>query len=380
MRHINYIEDEQHLIDVCQQYQQAKILAVDTEFVRTRTLYAQLGLVQLYDGQVLSLIDPVKIKNLTPFWQLMADANIEKVLHACSEDLEVFLTAGNCRPVNVIDSQIMMAFLGHGLSIGYAVMVAKYAGIEVDKSESRTNWLKRPLTEKQCQYAAADVQHLFDIYPQLLNDVKAAGWLDAVKQETALMIARKFTPIDETQLYKSFKLAWRLSPEQLYRLQQLAIWRYQKAQLKDKPLGFIVKEHTLLSLAQVNPKNVGVMGNIEGIELLDIRYQGKAMLSVLRRCEKAESREYPKKIERLDDLPGYKQYFKKVKNFVVNTAEIIDLPAECLASKKQINQFLSWYYQLNNEHTVSAIVDIMYGWRKEILGDKLVIFIKNDYS
>ena len=158
-----YVENAQQLHQICQSYSQAPVLAIDTEFVRTRTLYAKLGLIQINDGKTLALIDPVAITDLTPVWQLMENPNIEKVLHACSEDLEVFLTAGNCRPVNLIDSQIIMAFLGHGLSMGYAAMIAHYTDIELDKSESRTDWMKRPLTEKQLKYAQADVEHLFKI-------------------------------------------------------------------------------------------------------------------------------------------------------------------------------------------------------------------------
>ena len=89
-----YIEDAQQLIQVCQSYAQADVLAIDTEFVRTRTLYPKLGLIQINDGKTLALIDPVALADLTPFWQLLENPNIQKILHACSEDLEVFLTAG----------------------------------------------------------------------------------------------------------------------------------------------------------------------------------------------------------------------------------------------------------------------------------------------
>ena len=156
-----YVETSEQLHQVCQRYTQAPVLAIDTEFVRTRTLYPKLGLIQINDGKTLALIDPVALPDLSPFWQLLESPSIQKVLHACSEDLEVFLTAGNCRPVNLIDSQIIMSFLGHGLSMGYAAMIAHYTNIELDKSESRTDWMKRPLTTKQLNYAAADVEHLY---------------------------------------------------------------------------------------------------------------------------------------------------------------------------------------------------------------------------
>ena len=375
-----YVEDAQQLHLICQSYTQAELLAIDTEFVRTRTLYPKLGLIQINDGKTLALVDPVAIADLTPFWQLMENANIVKVLHACSEDLEVFLTAGNCRPVNLIDSQIIMAFLGHGLSLGYAAMIAHYTGIELDKSESRTDWMKRPLTEKQLKYAEADVEHLFNILPKLMADIEASGWLPAAKQESELMIERKFSAVDESQLYKNIKMAWRLNPVQLYRLQQLAIWRYQQAKQKDRPIGFIAKDHTLLALAQINPSSVGAMASIEGIELLDVRHKGKAMLMVLKRANDNVDAKLPEQIVRLDEYPGYKQNFKKVKSFISLVGTEANLLVENLASKKQINQFLSWHFKLNGTENNVHLVDIMQGWRKPLLGDKLLAFAENDFK
>jgi ribonuclease D len=375
-----YVEDSEQLHLVCQRYCQASVLAIDTEFVRTRTLYPKLGLIQINDGKTLALIDPVAVPDLSPFWQLLENPNVQKVLHACSEDLEVFLTAGNCQPLNLIDSQIIMSFLGHGISMGYAAMIAHYTGIELDKSESRADWMKRPLTQKQLSYAAADVEHLFDILPRLMADIEKSGWLAAVKEESDVMVERKFKAIDESQLYLNVKMAWRLNPPQLYRLQQLTIWRYQQAKLKDRPIGFIAKDHTLLALAQINPSNVGAMSSIEGVELLDIRHKGNAMLTVLKRVAEAQDIKLPEQITRLDEYPGYKQNFKKVKNYINELSTQTNLLTENLASKKQINQFLSWHFKLNDAENNPNMVDIIRGWRKPLLGDKLLAFVENDFQ
>jgi ribonuclease D len=375
-----YVEDSEQLHLVCQRYSQASVLAIDTEFVRTRTLYQKFGLIKIHDGKTLALIDPVALPDLSPFWQLLENPNVQKVLHACSEDLEVFLTAGNCQPLNLIDSQIIMSFLGHGISMGYAAMIAHYTGIELDKSESRADWMKRPLTQKQLSYAAADVEHLFDILPRLMADIEKSGWLAAVKEESEVMVERKFKAIDESQLYLNVKMAWRLNPPQLYRLQQLTIWRYQQAKLKDRPIGFIAKDHTLLALAQINPSNVGAMSSIEGVELLDIRHKGNAMLTVLKRVAEAQDIKLPKQITRLDEYPGYKQNFKKVKSYINELSTQTNLLTENLASKKQINQFLSWHFKLNDAENNPNMVDIMRGWRKPMLGDKLLAFVENDFQ
>ena len=378
--HYQLIEDQLSLNNLCEQLAKAKVLAIDTEFVRTRTLYAKLGLLQVCDGEQLALIDPLAIEDLSPFWQLLTNANITKVLHACSEELEVFLTAGNCQPVNLIDSQIMMSFLGHGLSLGYAAMVKHYTDIELDKSESRTDWTKRPLTEKQLAYASADVDHLFYLYPKLLAELTQAGFFDYAKLETQNMIDKKFTPVDESKMYLNIKMSWRLNPKQLNLLKHLATWRFQQAQKRDLPIGFVAKDHTLMALAQSNPTSLSAMLNLEGAEALDIRHKGKAMLAVLAKADSAEASDYPEKINRLDDYPAYKQIFKKVKAFLVQVSERNGLAIENIASKKQINQFLTWQFDLNGTGSSTNKVELLSSWRDELFGEDLIIFAKQGYK
>ncbi|GAA6205786.1 ribonuclease D [Thalassotalea sp. SU-HH00458] len=375
-----YIEDDESLVSLCHQLSQANVLTIDTEFVRTRTLYPRLGLLQVCDGKVVALIDPIAINDLSPFWALMTDANIEKVLHACSEDLEVFLTQANCRPNNLIDSQIMMSFLGHGLSIGYAAMVKHYLDIELDKSDSRTDWTKRPLTASQIEYAGADVEYLYQVYPLLKKELMQTPWLEAAQQETQLMIERKFTPIDDSQLYLNVKMSWRLNAKQLNTLKFLSQWRYQQAKKRDLPISFVAKDHTIIGVAQTLPKNVGVMANIEGVDVLDVRHKGKAMLAVLKQAEQVDETHYPEKIKRLDEYPGYKQTFKKIKSFIANIAKQHQQQVEVFASKKQINQFLSWHYQLNTDTTPADKIDVLRDWRLNIFGEKLLAEAKSNFS
>lgn len=378
------IEDFNSLQTLCQQYSNANVVAIDTEFVRTRTLYPKLGLLQIYDGITLALIDPIAIDDLSPFWQILTNERIVKVLHACTEDLEVFLTCANCKPVNLIDSQIVMSFLGHGLSMGYAAMVAHFTQIELDKSESRTDWTKRPLSLKQLEYASADVEHLFNIYPELIAQVEQAGWLNHAQQDTQSLIEKKFTAIDENQLYRQIKLAWRLNTKQLNTLKHLAKWRYQQAQKRDLPLGFVVKENTMMAVAANNPESLSAMSKLDGAEVLDIRHKGKAMLAIVAQAAKDNAADYPPKIERLDEYPGYKQIFKKVKSFIIDVSEKHNLAIENLASKKQINQFLSWYFDLNEAKKLASSSDvypeILITWRHELFGKALQNFANNGFK
>lgn len=375
-----YVQTDEALVSLCTQLAQSSILAVDTEFVRTRTLYPKLGLLQVNNGDVLALIDPITINDLSPFWAVMSDPNVCKVLHACSEDLEVFLTVGKCKPENLIDSQIIMSFLGHGLSMGYAAMVKHYTEIELDKSESRTDWTKRPLTQKQLTYAEADVEHLFAIYPKLLADIEAKGWLSCAQAESQNMIERKFTPLDLDSLYRNVKLSWKLSSQQLNNLKYLTIWRYQQAQKRNMPIGFIAKDHTLFALAYRMPTSIGEMQMLEGVELLDVKHKGHAMLEVLQKAQLIPESEYPNKITRLDEYPGYKEAYKKVKAFLVKIAESSGITPENIASKKQINHFLSWNFHINDAEKSPESVDLLNSWRGDLLSEKLKAFAANKFT
>jgi ribonuclease D len=273
-----------------------------------------------------------------------------------------------------------MSFLGHGLSMGYAAMVKYYLDIELDKSESRTDWTARPLSARQLEYAQADVEYLFQLYPIITKQLSDKGWLEAAQQDTELLIERKFTAIDETQLYRSVKMSWRLSSSQLYRLKTLAIWRFQQAQKKDLPIGFIAKDHTLIAVAQTNPETISAMNRLDGIELFDVRRNGKAMLALLKTIEPDHSDNFPDRIQRLDEYPGYKQIFQQVKSFITKVAKNSDLLPENLASRKQINQYLAWHFQLNNNAVAKSSVDILLGWRFTLFGEKLTELGKNQFA
>ncbi len=158
------------------------------------------------------------------------------------------------------------------------------------------------------------------------------------------------------------------------------MWRFEQAKKRDLPIGFIAKDHTLMALAQSNPKNMSAMLNIEGAEALDIRHKGKAMLAVLAKAGEVTVNDYPKTIKRLDEYPGYKHIFKSVKAFLTVLSERQGLTIENVASKKQINQFLNWQFNLNGARTSETAVELLSYWRKELFGKALLEFAKQGFK
>ncbi|MCA2015506.1 ribonuclease D [Vibrio tritonius] len=353
---------------ICAAARETDVVMLDTEFVRVRTYYPQLGLIQLYDGENASLIDPLAITDMTPFVALLKDTAVLKVLHACGEDIEVFFNEFGCVPTPMVDTQIMAAFLGYGLSTGFAALVKEFVGVELDKSESRTDWLARPLTAKQLDYAAADVFYLMPIYDALRTKVEQAGWLEAAWQESELQCIKRTRVTDPEKAYLDVKGAWQLTPKELAALKPLATWRHQEAIKRNLALNFVLRENEMLSIARELLRTPKAMEEA-GVDAHAIRRHGAKLAAIVKDSLTIPADEYPEAIVPLMDYPGYKQLFKQLKDIVKAAAESKGLASEFVASKKQINQLLSWVWK--KERDPAKLPDVMQGWRLALVGDKL---------
>ncbi len=353
------------LQDVCERASAFPYVALDTEFVRTRTYYPQLGLVQLYDGETLSLIDPLPISDWQPFVDLLRNPQVVKLLHAGSEDLEVFLHDFQTLPQPMIDTQILAAFTGRPLSSGFAAMVNAYLGVELDKSESRTDWLARPLSERQCDYAAADVYYLLPMAHKLLAEVEGSGWLPAAQDECQALCRRRSEVVDPSQVYREMSNAWQLRPRQLACLQRLGAWRLNLARSRDMAVNFVVREESLWQIARYLPGSMGELSEL-GVSGPEIRYHGKAMLEIVAQSAALTDDQLPPAVERLIDHAGYKQAFKHLKALVQQVAEQQGLTAELIASRRQINQLLSVHWGLKDEQP-----ELLSAWRGQLLAERL---------
>ncbi|WP_086874108.1 ribonuclease D [Kosakonia pseudosacchari] len=346
-------------------------IALDTEFVRTRTYYPQLGLIQLYDGEHVALIDPLTITDWTPFRDLLINTGVTKYLHAGSEDLEVFLNAFGVQPQPMIDTQILAAFCGRPLSWGFAAMVEEFTGLVIDKSESRTDWLARPLTERQCDYAAADVWYLLPIAGKLLAETDQAGRLDAALDECRLMMQRRQEVLAPEEAWREITNAWQLRTRQLACLRLLADWRLRKARERDLAVNFVVREENLWAVARYMPGSMGELDSI-GLSGSEIRFHGKTLLALVAQAQALPEEALPEPLLNLMDMPGYRKAFKAIKALVQTISESQSISAELLASRRQINQLLNWHWKLKPQNSSPELIS---GWRGELMGEQLKILL-----
>ncbi|EAA7289527.1 TPA: ribonuclease D [Salmonella enterica subsp. enterica serovar Mgulani] len=371
---MNYqmIETDDALASLCEAVRACPAIALDTEFVRTRTYYPQLGLIQLFDGANVALIDPLGISDWSPLKAVLRDTGITKFLHAGSEDLEVFLNAFGELPEPLIDTQILAAFCGRPLSWGFAAMVEEYTGVELDKSESRTDWLARPLSERQCEYAAADVWYLLPIAKKLMIETEAAGWLPAALDECRLMQQRRQEIQVPEEAWRDITNAWQLRTRQLACLQLLADWRLRKARERDMAVNFVVREENLWAIARYMPGSLGELDSL-GLSGSEIRFHGKTLISLVAKAQALPEEALPEPLLNLMDMPGYRKAFKAIKALVAEVSASHHVSGELLASRRQINQLLNWHWKLKPQNGQPELIS---GWRAELMAEKLTLLLQ----
>ncbi|WP_116364252.1 ribonuclease D [Parahaliea mediterranea] len=245
------IEDSATLEQVLADNAGAAAVAVDTEFMRRNTFYPQVALLQLCFGDTAWLVDPLALDDIGAIIDLMEDRSIVKVLHSPSEDLEVFTQWLGVLPQPLFDTQRAAALLDRGFGLGYRALVEAICAVDLPKDETRSDWLQRPLSEAQCQYAAQDVLYLLTVYQHLHQACVSAGKLDWVLADGDDAVAAQLA--DPEPYYLRIKNAWKLDARQLGALAALSQWREKTARERDKPRSWIIADADCLQIARALP-------------------------------------------------------------------------------------------------------------------------------
>lgn len=364
------IQQDAQLKQLCEQARHYSVVALDTEFERVRSYYAKLGLIQLYFGADVALIDPLTITDWQPFIALLADANVLKILHASGEDIEIFHQQFQQIPTPMLDTQIMANFLGFPQSAGFALLAQHYLQVELDKKASRTDWLKRPLSERQLNYAAADVYYLLPIYQKMAEAMASSEWKTAIQQECELFAQKRCRQTSPEKAYLDIGNAWRLNRKALNNLKFLAKWRFQEGIKRNIALNFIVSSEGLVQMAIHEPVHTAQLLDL-GLHPMEIKRYGKKLLLLLEQAKRVPPEQYPDLIENISERPHYKKYLnllhKELKAMLQNK-----VPLQLVASKKALHQFLKWYWLGQSKQ---KLPDLLCGWRA-VYGEKLLHSLK----
>jgi ribonuclease D len=259
------VTDTETLARLCKRLKAHDHVCVDTEFMRENTYYPELCLVQLASPEDAFAFDPLaEGLNLEPFLELLGDDSILKVLHAGGQDIEIFMNLTGKVPYPLFDTQVAAMAMGMGEQVSYANLVQHFTGQQIDKGARFTDWARRPLSERQIQYAIGDVTYLSALFPKMLQKLRKTGrgeWLD---EEMARVSDPSNYVVDPEAAWQRLKLPNR-KPEVLGRLKALARWREFEARDKNVPRGRIVKDETLADLAASPPASQADLARIRGL-------------------------------------------------------------------------------------------------------------------
>ncbi len=361
-----FIEQPEALEQFCQQLKGSEFIAVDTEFMRERTYYPQLALIQVGNEEVSACIDPLAFDDLSPLKELFADTSITKVFHAAGQDMEVFYYLFGELPTPVYDTQVAATLQGLGDQIGYANLVMEMLGVELDKSHTRTDWLQRPLSDKQIRYAEDDVRYLAQIYPKQRAQLEQQGrltWLDDDFRQIA--DPGRFQP-DLDNMWTRIKGNNKLKGIQLAILQKLAIWREEFAMTRDIPRRRAAADNVLLDIARLKPKDSQALGKIRGIPESLVHKHGKALLQCISDAEAMPKESWPK-------LTKPKRLTAAQDALVDALSAVIKLSAH----QYQINiTTLTSRKELENLVRGERDLPILQGWRHHHGGESLLTFLE----
>lgn len=370
---IVWVDTEAELVKWCAHFASLPVIAVDTEFIRRTTFYPITGLIQISDGEQAVLVDPLGISQWQALVDLMTNPDVVKVFHACSEDLEVFDRLLGVIPTPFYDTQVAEAYVSGQWSLSYVKLILAYKNIEIAKDETRSDWLKRPLTEAQKRYAALDVAYLIDVYQEQLTSLNEKNMLDWVLEDGAAITHQYRLNSDPEINWSNVKSAWRLSPKSLTLLRLLFIWRDKTARAEDVPKGQVIKDRTLWAIAKFLPDNHNALSRTEEMTGRQHRLYGEHILKTVNLVKELSQDEYQLALDM--PLPSQAgELSKSIKAFVNEKAKSLGIAPEAALKKKQLDPIVRHLFL---GEALVLVPPTMTGWRKgEIIEPILARFTK----
>lgn len=363
------VESDQALRELLERASGSPVVAVDTEFMRRNTFYPRVALVQLCfeggsTGDTAWLVDPLALEDPSPLAALLADPGVEKVLHSASEDLEVFQHWLGVSPQPLFDTQRAAALLNQGFGVGYRALVHTLCDIDLPKGETRSDWLQRPLSSAQCNYAAQDVLWLLPVYRELSARCAEQGkrdWVLADGRDAVASLAGN-SAVDGYHL--RFRNAWKLNPRQLGTLAAVAAWREETARRRDKPRNWIIDDQACLQLALRDPQSWPALQRLD-IPPAALRRHGEELLALLAAQREKPDGDMPQALPAPLDAAG-RQMLKRLKGAVREIAEELEVAPEALLQSRD--------YELLVREAAGEPVSVprhWSGWREEVILEPL---------
>ena len=357
MTKINLIQNESALKGCIDAVSGSGFISLDTEFMREKTYYPLLCLIQSHTPSLEFCVDPLAIENMGSFTQILSDPDILKIMHSCRQDLEAFDQRINQPLNNVFDTQIAAAFCGYGEQVSYAALVESVCGVKLPKSHTRADWSKRPLSQGQLEYAMDDVRYLQRIqafFSEQLDSLTRTTWFE---DECQRIVDLRSYIIDPDEGWKRLKGGVKLPLNIQPCAKGLAIWREHRAQNKNRPREWILSTRALIDICFRQPANIDELSKIESLNKGVADHSGQQLLEILCEAQEAEGKTpiWGKHIPLDSDQ---KQLVKMIMKKMQEVAEDHQIGQSLLGNRRDVEDLVSGNHQS----------PLLQGWRYQLLG------------
>lgn len=355
-----YISTKTELERFCELASAAKVIAVDTEFLRERTYFPKLCLVQVAVGDGIAAIDPILIDDLAPLAAVFEDPSVTKVFHACGQDLEVLLDGMGVTCAPVFDTQLAAAFLGLRQQVSYASLVESYCGVRLPKAESLTDWSRRPLDPEQLTYAEDDVRYLPGIYERMMTELVERDRLSWVAPEMEALCDPSRIRRDPREAFRRLRRAGSLTRRQLAIAREVCAWREDTAARRDLPRKWVASDEVIVEVCKRTPSTLDRLRRIRGTDQIGER-DGRALLEAVARGTACPAEECPKvdrHVRPSAEAEGVVDLMYAVLRLV---SERSGVATQLIATRDDLLDFMQ-------DHDSSPLAS---GWRHELAGSTL---------
>ena len=355
------ITDTGALREFCARQRGAGFVAVDTEFMRERTYWPILCLVQVAGPEEAAAIDALAPAiDLVPLLALMADRSTLKVFHAARQDIEIFFNLSGAVPAPIFDTQIAAMVCGFGDAASYETLVSRLARASLDKSSRFTDWSRRPLTERQIRYALADVVHLRTVYEKLQQQLASNGRAGWFSEEMAELSNPETYRGDPAEAWRRFRLRGRVEPRFFGVLRELAAWRETAARQRNLPRARIMRDEAVLEIAAHIPKTIEALARTRslGRGIAEGKLGGEILETVRRGLAEAGSLEPPTS-SKGEPPAGAGPLIELLRVLLKQRCEEHQVAQKLLASAEDLEAIAA---------DDDAAVPALSGWRREIFG------------
>ncbi|MCL2526147.1 MAG: ribonuclease D [Coriobacteriia bacterium] len=341
---------------------QASVLAIDTEFMREKTYYPQLCLLQIASGDALYLIDPLpNTLDLHPLATLWSNPAITKVFHAGTQDLKMLFDSCSAAPRPYFDTQDAATLIGQPEQVGYGALVERLLGVKLDKADGFTDWARRPLTNDQLKYAAEDVSYLLKLYPIVIAELESLGRLHWLDEEFDQRSSEDALTIDLDLQYRRLKRVSALKPHQLAVARELASWREAEAMRRDIPKRWLLSDESVLEIARRAPQSTQELSKIRGVGD-NLRRSFADIIAAVKKGKSCPQQDWPRLPEKRR-ITGQDSAAIELMAAVVRKRSAENrLSSSVLGSRAMLEDYLA---------TRSESCPLMQGWRKEVVGDEI---------